>query len=427
MCYTSSKSITVGGELKEVIIAGAVRTPVGNLGGSLRTIPAYDLAALVLNEVVKRARIAPSLVDEVIMAQNYQSGEYVNIARMSLLKAGWPVEVPALTVDRRCCGGFDAVCLAAMTIQSGNADIVVAGGVESMSTAEFYITGDVRWGLGGTDDMPKGHGYSSMWGIPMYDRMQRGRMMSQPQERFGVLPTMMSWAETAAKQYDISREDVDRWALLSHQRACAAIESGKFEDEIIPVQVPQRKGEPVLVDRDEHPRSDTSMEALSKLRAVLSGVCTAGNSSGENDGAAVCVVMSAEKAREVGVEPMAYLKSFAFSGADPRYTWKAVPSAVNKALQSGGLSLEQIDLIELHEAFAAQVLANFAELEITEKDHDRVNVNGSCIAIGHPLGCTGARILTTLLYEMRRRNVRYGLEAICGGGGMGVCGILERK
>jgi len=205
------------------------------------------------------------------------------------------------------------------------------------------------------------------------------------------------------------------------------MESGKFEDEIIPVQVPQRKGEPMLVDRDEHPRSDTSMEALSKLRAVLSGVCTAGNSSGENDGAAVCVVMSAEKAREIGVEPMAYLKSFAFSGADPRYTWKAVSSAVNKALQSGGLSLEQIDLIELHEAFAAQVLANFAELEITEKDHDRVNVNGSCIAIGHPLGCTGARILTTLLYEMRRRNVRYGLEAICGGGGMGVCGILERK
>jgi acetyl-CoA C-acetyltransferase len=413
--------------VKEVIIASVVRTPVGNLGDSLRTIPAYDLAALVLNEVVKRANIAPNLVDEVIMAQNYQSGEYVNIARMSLLKAGWPVEVPAFTVDRRCCGGFDAVCLAAMAIQSGNADIVVAGGVESMSTAEFYITGDMRWGLGGTGDMPKGHGHTSMWGIPMYDRMQRGRVMSQPEERFGVLPTMMSWAETAANQYGISREDVDKWALLSHQRACAAMKSGKFNDEIIPVSVPQRKGEPVLFARDEHPRADTSLEALSKLRAVLNGVCTAGNSSGENDGAAACVVMSAEKARQIGVAPMAYLKSFAFSGADPRYTWKAVPTAVNEALQKAGLTLEQIDLIELHEAFAAQVLANFAELGITEKDRDRVNVNGSCIAIGHPLGCTGTRILTTLLYEMRRRNVRYGLETICGGGGMGVCGILERK
>jgi acetyl-CoA C-acetyltransferase len=400
---------------------------VGNFGGSLRTIPAYDLAALVLNEVVKRANIAPNLVDEVIMAQNYQSGEYVNIARMSLLKAGWPVEVPAFTVDRRCCGGFDAVSLAAMAIQSGNADIVVAGGVESMSTSEFYITGDVRWGLGGTGDMPKGHGHTSMWGIPMYDRMQRGRVMSQPEERFGVLPTMMSWAETAAKQYGISREDVDKWALLSHQRACAAMKSGKFKDEIIPVSVPQRKDEPVLFAGDEHPRADTSLEALSKLRAVLNGVCTAGNSSGENDGAAACVVMSAEKARQIGVAPMAYLKSFAFSGADPRYTWKAVPTAVNEALQKAGLTLEQIDLIELHEAFAAQVLANFAELGITEKDRDRVNVNGSCIAIGHPLGCTGTRILTTLLYEMRRRNARYGLEAICGGGGMGVCGILERK
>ena len=413
--------------MKEVIIASAVRTPVGNLGGSLQTIPAYDLAALVLNEVVKRAKITPNLVDEVIMAQNYQSGEYVNIARMSLLKAGWPVEVPAFTVDRRCCGGFDAVCLAAMAIQSGNADIVVAGGVESMSTAEFYITGDVRWGLGGTGDMPKGHGHTSMWGIPMYDRMQRGRVMSQPEERFGVLPTMMSWAETAAKQYGISREDVDKWALLSHQKACAAMKSGKFDDEIIPVSVPQRKGEPVLFASDEHPRVDTSLEALSKLRAVLNGVCTAGNSSGENDGAAACVVMSAEKARQIGVAPMAYLKSFAFSGADPRYTYQAVPTAVNEALQKEGLTLEQIDLIELHEAFAAQVLANFAELGITGKDRDRVNVNGSCIAIGHPLGCTGTRILTTLLYEMRRRNVRYGLEAICGGGGMGVCGILERK
>ena len=412
--------------MSEVAIVSAVRTPVGNFGGSLRTVPAYDLGALVLDEVVKRAKLEPGSVNMVIMGQNYHSGEYVNIARMSLLKAGWPVEIPALTLDRRCPSGFDAICLAAMMIQSGNADIVVAGGVESMSTAEFYLKGDIRWGVGGVGDMPRGHGSLSTWGIPMYDRILRARVMSQPEERFGTIPTMMTWAETAAKEYSISREEVDKWALLSNQRACAAIESGKFKEEIVPVPVPQRKGEPILFTQDERPRPDTSLEALSKLRPVLGGVCTAGNSAGENDGAAACVVMSKEKAEELNIKAMAYIKSFAFSGADPRYTWKAVPAAVNMALKKAGLTLDQAELIEIHEAFAAQALANFKELGITEKDYDRVNVNGSCVALGHPLGATGARILTTLLYEMQRRNARYGLEAICGGGGMGVCGILEK-
>lgn len=412
--------------MNEVVIARAVRTPIGNFGGSLRTIPAYDLAALALNEAIKRANLEPNSVDAVIMAQNYQSGEYVNIARMSLLKAGWPVEVPGFTIDRRCPGGLDAVCFASMMIQAGNADIAVAGGVESMSTTEFYLAGDIRWSLGGVGDMPRGHGSLSTWGIPLYDRMLRGRVMSQPQERFGILPTMMTWAETAAKEYDLSREAIDRWALLSNQRACAAIESGKFKEEIIPVSVPQRKGEPVLISEDEHPRPDTSLEALSKLRPVLDGVCTAGNSAGENDGAAACVVMSQEKAKSLKLQPMAYLKSFAFSGADPRYTWKSVPAAINKALSKAGLTIDQIDLIELHEAFAAQVLANLKELELTEKDYERVNVNGSCVALGHPLGATGARILTTLLYEMHRRNAKYGLIGICGGGGMGICGIVEK-
>ena len=412
--------------MNEVVIARAVRTPIGNFGGSLRTIPAYDLAALALNEAIKRANLEPNSVDAVIMAQNYQSGEYVNIARMSLLKAGWPVEVPGFTIDRRCPGGLDAVCFASMMIQAGNADIAVAGGVESMSTTEFYLAGDIRWSLGGVGDMPRGHGSLSTWGIPLYDRMLRGRVMSQPQERFGILPTMMTWAETAAKEYDLSREAIDRWALLSNQRACAAIESGKFKEEIIPVPVPQRKGEPVLISEDEHPRPDTSLEALSKLRPVLDGVCTAGNSAGENDGAAACVVMSQEKAKNLKLQPMAYLKSFAFSGADPRYTWKSVPAAINKALSKAGLTIDQIELIELHEAFAAQVLANLKELELTEKDYERINVNGSCVALGHPLGATGARILTTLLYEMHRRNAKYGLIGICGGGGMGICGIVEK-
>ena len=412
--------------MNEVVIVSAVRTPIGNFGGSLRTVPAYDLGALVLDEAARRAKLETDSVNMVIMGQNYQSGEYVNIARMSLLKTGWPVEIPALTVDRRCPSGFDAVCLAAMMIQSENADIIVAGGVESMSTAEFYLTGDIRWGVGGVGDMPRGHGSLSTWGIPMYDRILRSRVMSQPEERFGIIPTMMTWAETAAKEYDITREEVDKWALLGNQRACAAIESGKFNEEIVPVPVPQRKGEPLLFTQDERPRADTSLEALSKLRPVLGGVCTAGNSSGENDGASVCMVMSKEKAEELNLKPMAYLRSFAFSGADPRYTWKSASVAADIALKKASLTIDQIDLIEIHEAFAAQALANFKEMGITEKDYEKVNVNGSCISIGHCLGATGARILTTLLYEMQRRNARRGLVAICGGGGMGVCGILEK-
>ena len=411
--------------MEDVVIASAVRTPIGNFGGSLRTLPAYDLAALVLNEVIKRANLEPAEVNAVIMGQNYQSGEYVNIARMSLLKAGWPVEIPGLSLDRRCPSGFDAICMAAMMVQTGKADIVVAGGVESMSTAELYLAGGMRWGMGGVGDMPRGHGSPSIWGIPLFDRIQRARVMSQPEERFGLLPTMMTWAETAAKEHGLTREEVDRWALLSHQRACAAIESGKFNEEIVPVPVPQPKGEPVLFSRDERPRPDTSLETLSKLRPVLGGVCTAGNSSGENDGAAVCVVMSKKRAMELKIAPMAYLREFALSGVDPRYTWKAVTNAVGAVLARADLTLDRIDLIEIHEAFAAQTLANLRELGITENDYERINVNGSCVSLGHPLGATGARILTTLLHEMQRRKSKRGLMAICGGGGMGVCGLLE--
>jgi len=412
--------------MSEVAIVSAVRTPVGNFGGSLRTIPAYDLAALVLEEVAKRAKLSPDSVDMVIMGQNYQSGEYVNIARMSLLQAGWPVEIPALTLDRRCPSGFDAICLASSMIQSGNAEIIIAGGVESMSTAELYVKGDARWGIGGVGDMPRGHGSLSTWGMPMYDRILRARVMSQPEERFGILPTMITWAETAASTYGITREEADKWALLSNQRACAAIESGVFTQEIVPVPVPQRKGEPLLFSKDERPRADSSLEALSKLRPILGGVCTAGNSSGENDGAAACLVMSKQKAEQLNLKPMACLSTFAFSGADPMYAWKSASAAVDIALKRSSLTIDRIDLIEIHEAFAAQILANFRELGIAEEDYDRVNVNGSCISIGHPLGATGARISTTLLHEMQRRDAKRGMVAICGGGGMGICGIFTR-
>lgn len=412
--------------MSKVVITSAARSAIGNFGGALRTVPAYDLAALVLSETVKRSHIESKSVDAVILAQNYQSGEYVNIARMSLLKAGWPVETVGLTIDRRCPGGLDAITFGTMMIQTGNAAVVVAGGVESMSTAEFYLKGDIRWSLGGTGDMPKGHGSLSTWSLPMYDRIQRGRVMSQPEERFGILQSMMTWAETAAKEHGLSREEVDKWALISNQRACNAIESGKFKEEIVPIPVPQGKGEPVLFSIDERPRKDTSMETLAKLRPVQGGVCTAANSSGENDGAAACVLMSEEKAKNLNLKPLASVKAFAYSGADPRMAWKSVTVAINMALKKTGLTMKQIDLIEIHEAFSAQVLANFKELGITEKDQERVNVNGSCISLGHPLGATGARILTTLTHEMQRRDAKTGLIAICGGGGMGICGIFER-
>lgn len=412
---------------KEVVIASGARTPVGRYMGALKDIPAYDLGALVLNEAVKRAGMAPDMIDDVIMGQSYQSGEYVNIARMSLLKAGWSESIPGITLDRRCCTGLDVVCFAAMKILSGNADIVAAGGVESMSNAEFYVPGDIKWGIGGKKGMPRGHGELSMWGIPFYDRIQRARVMSQPENRFGVLPSMMSWAETAAKEENISREACDEWALGSHQKACAARKAGKFDEEIVPVAVPQPKGDPVAVSQDEGPREDTSLEKLSRLRPVLGGVCTAGNSSSENDGAAAVVVVSPEKARVLGLKPLARLKCFAVAGDDPRRAYRTVPIAVAKTLEKAELSIGEMDLIEIQEAFAAQVLADLKQMGVGPEDYGKVNVNGSGISLGHPIACTGTRVLVTMLYEMKRSDARYGLECICGGGGLGIAAMFERE
>lgn len=409
------------------MIVSAVRTPIGRYMGMLKDIPAYDLGALVLNEAVQRARLNPGQVDEVILGQAYQNGEYVNLARMSLLKAGWPESITGITLDRRCCTGLDVVCSAAMAIQSGHAEVVVAGGVESMSNAEFYLPGEIKWGIGGKRGMPKGHGDLSLWGIPFYDRIQRARVMSQPVERYGILPTMMSWAETAAREEDINREDCDRWALRSHQRACEAMALGKFEEEIVPVPVPQPKGGVALLDQDETPRPDTTFEQLSRLSPILGGVCTAGNSSSENDGAAACVIMAEEKAKASGIEPLASVRGFAVAGVDPRYTYKAVDIAVQKVLKKTGLKIEEMDLIEIQEAFAAQVLADMKLLGLSDKDDFRINVNGSGISLGHPIACTGTRVLVTLLHEMKRRGSRYGLESICGGGGLGIAAIFERE
>lgn len=412
-------------KLKETVIISAVRTPVGRYMGALKEVEAFDLAAIVLQEVIRRANIEPSQVDEVILGQSYQSGEYVNIARMALLKAGWPDSIPGIVLDRRCCTGLDVVCFASMKIQTGNGEMIVAGGVESMSRAEFYLPGEVKWGIGGKRGMPKGHGDLSLWGIPLYDRIQRARVMSQPEERYGLLPSMMSWAETAAKEEGITRQQCDHWALLSHRKACAAIESGKFKEEIVPVPIPEEGGGVRVVDQDEGPRKDTTLEALSKLKPILGGVCTAGNSSSENDGAAAVLVTTSEKAKELGLRPLGKLRSFAVVGDDPRYTYKTVPKAVQKVLEKEGLTLGEIDLVEIQEAFASQVLADLKEMGLTGKDIDKINVNGSGISLGHPIACTGTRVLVTLLHEMKRRGARYGLEAICGGGGLGIAALVE--
>jgi len=419
--------------MKNVVIVSGVRTPIGSYGGTLRDIPVYRLASLVLNETAKRAHIKPNWVDDVIMGQSYQNGECANAARMALLEAGWPNEVPGVTLDRRCCSGLDAIFFGAMKIQTDNADIVVAGGMDSMSQAELYIPGEIKWGLGGKRDgkwgfMPKGHGALSIWGIPLYDRIQRARVMSQPIERFGELNSMMTWAETAAKKEEISRQEADEWALRSHWKAIAAIDTGKFSEEIVPIPIPQRKGEPTLFDTDETPRRDTTIEKLAKLRPVYpDGVCTAGNSSTENDGAAAVVLMSEPKAKELSVEPMAYFRSCAIAGSDPTLTYPAVPASVNKTLKKVGVTIDQVELIEVQEAFAVQALADARMMGIKQEDFDRkINVNGSGISLGHPIAATGAMRLVTLIHEMRRRGSRYGLETICGGGGLGIAAIFER-
>lgn len=420
--------------MREVVIVSAVRTPIGAYCGMLRDIPVEKLAALILNDAIKKANVKPEEVEDVILGQSFPNGESPNVARLALLEAGWPVEVPGLMLDRRCCSGLQSVWSSAMEIQTENAEIVVAGGADSMSRSEFYIPGEfIKWGVGGRTDskwgfFPRQHGSLSLWGLPFYDRIQRGRPMHQPIERFGELNSMMTWAETAAKKEGIKREDADKWALRSHQRAISAIDAGRFEEEIVPVPVKQKDGE-ALLDTDETPRRDTSLEKLAKLRTVYpDGVCTAGNSSSENDAAAALVLTTPETAKAHGVDPLVYLRSFSVAGADPTLTYPAVPAAVNKALKKTELTIDQIDLIEIQEAFAVQTLADAKLMGIREEDLDKkVNVNGSGISLGHPIGATGSIRLTTLIHEMVRRNARYGLLTICGGGGLGICAIVERK
>ena len=398
--------------MREVAIVSPVRTAVGNFGGGMRDIPAAELGSIVIKEVLSRAGLDPAKVDDVILGHGYPSGENPAVGRLVALKAGLPIEVPGYQLDRRCSSGLQAILNAAMLVQTENADVVLAGGVESMSSAEFY-SNESRWG-------------ARFGSVTFHDRLARARETISPEERFGYISGMIETAENLAKQYEISREEQDQYSLRSHQRAIAAIEGGKFAQEIVAVPIPQRRGDPVNFEKDEGPRSDTSIEALTRLRPVMpDGTVTAGNSSSQNDAASVCLVVAGDKLEELGLKAMGYLRGWTVTGCHPAYMGIGPVAAVSKLMGKINMSVEDMDIIELNEAFAAQVLSVLREWKLP--NDDKLNVNGSGISLGHPIAATGARILTTMLHEMERRDAQFGLETMCVGGGQGVAAVFERR
>jgi len=395
--------------LKSVVIVSAVRTPLGKIGGTIKDILPEVLTQIVLEEAVKRAGIEKSMVDEVIIGQTKQTTDAPNIARVSALKAGFPEEVPAYTVHRQCSSGLQAILNAVWQIQTGYGEIIVAGGVESMSTAPYYLR-NARYGY-------------KAGNAEILDPNVESQPKSQPEEIYGTF-NMGITAENLAEKYNISREEQDEFSYQSHVKAIKAIDEGLFKEEIVPVTVPVRKKPPIVFDTDEGPRRDTSLEIMAKLKPVFkqNGTVTAGNSSTRNDGAAAVVVMSEEKARELGIKPLVRFVSAGIAGVDPRIMGIGPVPATKKALSKANLTLDDIGLIELNEAFAAQSLAVIKEIGFNSKI---LNVNGGAIALGHPLGCSGTRITVTLIHEMLRRDVRYGLATICVAGGLGVSCIFE--
>jgi acetyl-CoA C-acetyltransferase len=398
--------------MRRVAIVSPVRTAVGNFGGALKDVPAEELACTVIKETLERSNLDPAKVDDVILGHGYPSGENPAIGRLALLKAGLPIEVPGYQLDRRCSSGLQAILNACMMVQTENADVVIAGGVESMSNAEFYVN-ESRWG-------------ARFGSITLHDRLARARETISPEDRFGVISGMVETAENLAKQYEISREEQDEYSLRSHQRAVAAQESGRFDSQIVPVEIPQRRGDPVIFDKDEGPRGDSSMEVLGRLRPVMKdGTVSAGNASSQNDAASVCLVVAEDKLEELGLEAMGFLKGWVVTGCHPATMGIGPVPAVSKLMEKTGMSLEDMDVIELNEAFAAQVLAVLREWKLP--NHDNLNINGSGISLGHPIAATGARILTTLLNEMERQDAQFGLETMCVGGGQGVAAMFERR
>ncbi|MFA7263931.1 MAG: acetyl-CoA C-acetyltransferase [Caulobacter sp.] len=397
--------------MRRAAIVTPIRTAVGKFQGGLASMTAGDLGAVILRALVERTKIDPERIDDVIFAQGYGNGEAPCIARWSALAADLPISVPGYQLDRRCGSGLQAIVNAAMMVQTGAADVVVAGGVESMSNVEYYTT-----------DMRNG---ARMGSVTMHDRLSRGRVMSQPISRFGVISGMIETADNLARDYNITRQQSDDYAVMSHQRATRAWADGKFDDELVKVAVPQKKGDPVIFDKDEGFRPDASMETLGKLRALeKDGVVTAGNASQQNDAAAACLVVAEDKLAELNLDPMGWFVSWAAAGCDPSRMGIGPVPAVERLFARSGLGWKDIDLVELNEAFAPQVLAVLKGWGWD--DRDRLNVNGSGISLGHPIGATGGRILANLLRELHRRDARYGLETMCIGGGQGIAAVFER-
>jgi len=397
--------------MKNALIVSPLRTPIGKFGGALAPLTAEHLASFMISQVMARTGVPGHSLDEVIVAQSYASSEAPCIGRYAALSAGLPVEVPGYTLDRRCGSGLQAVIDASMMVKTGNAEAVLVVGVESMSNIEYYST-DMRWG-------------ARAGSVRFHDRLERGRERSQPSERFGHISGMPETADNLALDYGISREEADSFSVRSHQNAAAAWREGRFADEVVAVDVPGKRGAVTRVTIDEGIREDVSLESMKALRLIRpEGVCTAGNSSQQNDAAAGCLVVSPEYAARHGLTPMARLVDWAAAGCEPSRMGIGPVPATQKLLMRTGLSLAELDLIELNEAFAAQALAVLKAWGLD--DLSRVNVNGSGISLGHPIGATGVRIMTTLLHEMRRREARYGLETMCIGGGQGLAALFER-
>lgn len=401
--------------MRQAVICEPLRTPVGRYGGMFKDIPPVELAETVLRELVRRTGITGKDVDDVVFGQCYPNGEAPAIGRIAALDAGLGVHVPGLQIDRRCGSGLQAVIDSAMRVQTGAADLVIAGGAESMSQAEHYVMG-ARFGLRGDSQ-------------PFWDRIARGRITSGGRHH-PVPGGMLETAENLRREYKITRQAQDELALRSHQRAVAAQQDGRFADEIVGVKVKVR-GKEQLITVDEHPRADATLESMAALKAVRLGVdpeatVTAGNASGQNDGAAACIVTTPEKAAALGLKPLGRLVTWAVAGVEPERMGIGPVPATELALRRAGLALKDLDLFELNEAFAAQVLSCTTGLGFQAGDYERLNVNGSGISLGHPVGCTGVRILATMLRELQRRNGRYALETMCIGGGQGLAAVFER-
>jgi len=401
--------------LRDAFICEPLRTPVGRFGGVFRDVSATELAATVIRELLRRTGVPGDEVDDVVLGQCYPNGEAPAIGRVAALDAGLPVDVPGLQLDRRCGSGLQSVIDACMRVQTGAADLVIAGGAESMSRVEHYST-DLRWGR-------------RAGAIELEDRLARARETAGG-VRFPVPGGMLETAENVRREYSISRQEQDELAVRSHSLAIAAHDRGDFAEEIVPFTVSDRRRGSVVIDRDEHPRPDTTLSSLGQLQPVMhdddpSSTVTAGNASGQNDGAAVCLVTTPEKAAEFGLQAYGRLLAWAVAGVPPRTMGVGPVPAVAKVFRRSGLGFEDVGLIELNEAFAVQVLACLREWDLPD-GWDRLNVNGSGISLGHPVGATGCRILTTLLRELGRRELRYGLETMCIGGGQGLAAIFER-